>query len=103
MDIYQIIKRPLVTEKGTHQSEQSFEATRSKPARGGSFAFAVHADASKPMIREAVEKIYKVKVLSVRTANYLGKRRRVRYKTGRAANWKKAVVVLHSDYHLDLF
>ena len=55
------------------------------------------------MIREAVEKIYKVKVLSVRTANYLGKRRRVRYKTGRAANWKKAVVVLHSDYHLDLF
>ena len=46
MDIYQITKRPLVTEKGTHQSEQSFEATRSKPARGGSFAFAVHADAS---------------------------------------------------------
>ena len=103
MDIYQIIKRPLVTEKGTPQSEQSFEATRSKPSRGGSFAYAVHADASKPMIREAVEKIYKVKVLSVRTANYLGKRRRVRYKTGRTANWKKAVVVLHADYHLDLF
>ena len=102
MDIYQIIKRPLVTEKGTHQSEQSFEATHSKPARGGSFAFAVHAQATKPMIREAVEQLYRVKVLSVRTANYLGKRRRVRYKTGRTANWKKVVVVLHSDYHLDL-
>ena len=103
MDIYQIIKRPLVTEKGTHQSEQSFAATRSKPARGGSFAFAVHACATKPMIREAVEKIYKVKVLSVRTANYLGKRRRVKYKMGRTANWKKAVVVLDTDHHLDLF
>ncbi len=103
MDIYQIIKRPLVTEKGTHQSQQSFEATRSERARGGSFAFAVHAKATKPMIKQAVEKIYKVKVLSVRTANYLGKRRRVRYKVGRTADWKKAVVVLDADYHLDLF
>ncbi|RJP40929.1 MAG: 50S ribosomal protein L23 [Phycisphaerales bacterium] len=103
MDIFEIIKRPLVTEKGTHQSTQSHEATRTMPARGGSFAFEVHAAATKPMIKEAVEKIYRVKVLSVRTSNYLGKPRRVRYKRGRTPDWKKAVVVLHHDHHLDLF
>ena len=78
MDIYHIIKRPLVTEKGTHQASQSHEATRSKPARGGAFAFEVHPDASKPMIRQAIEKIYMVKVISVRTANRKGQSRRVR-------------------------
>ena len=90
MDIYHIIKRPLVTEKGTHQAAQSHEATRSKPARGGAFAFEVHPDASKPMIRQAIEKIYKVKVISVRTANRKGKSRRVRASVGKTANWKRA-------------
>lgn len=103
MDIYHIVKKPLVTEKGTHQSQQSHDATRTRNARGGSYSFEVHRDASKPMIRAAIEKIYNVKVLSVRTANRLGKRRRVRYKMGTTASWKKAVVVLHSDYHIDLF
>ncbi len=103
MDIYHVIKRPLVTEKGTHQSHQSHEATRHQPARGGSYAFEVHPDASKATIRQAIEKIYSVKVLSVRTANRKGKPRRVRYKMGTTARWKKAVVVLHSDHHIDLF
>ncbi len=103
MDIYQVVKRPLVTEKGTFQSQQSHEATRSKRARGGAYAFQVHPDASKPMIKQAIEKIYNVKVLSVRTANRQGKRRRVRYKTGKTPDWKKAVVVLPADFHIDLF
>ena len=103
MDIYHIVKRPLVTEKGTHQSQQLHDATRHMPARGGAYAFAVHPRASKPKIKEAIEKIYNVKVLSVRTARRKGKTRRVRYKTGTTAEWKKAVVVLHSDYHIDLF
>jgi len=103
MDIYHIVKRPLVTEKGTHQSGQRFEATRSQPARGGSYAFEVNANASKPEIKQAIEKIYNVKVLSVRTATRRGKSRRVRYKTGRTADWKKAVVVLDADSHIDLF
>lgn len=103
MDIYQIIKRPLVTEKGTHQSQQSHEATKSRPARGGAYAFEVHPDASKPMIREAIEKIYNVKVAAVRTANRTGKRRRVRYKMGKTADWKRAVVVLDANHHIDLF
>ncbi|UCE58847.1 MAG: 50S ribosomal protein L23 [Phycisphaerales bacterium] len=103
MDIYQVVRQPLVTEKGTHQSQQSFRATKTKRARGGSFAFEVHPEASKAIIKQAIEKIYRVRVLSVRTANHKGKARRVRYKTGKTADWKKAVVVLHADHHIDLF
>ena len=103
MDIYHIIKRPLVTEKGTHQSTRSFDATKSRRARGGSYSFEVHADASKPEIRQAIEKIYNVKVLDVRTSNRKGKARRVRYKTGKTVDWKKAVVVLDANSHIDVF
>ena len=103
MDIYHIVKRPLVTEKGTHQSQQSYGQTKTRVARGGSYTFEVHRDASKPMIRHAIEKIYSVKVQAVRTANHRGKARRVRYKIGKTAAWKKAVIVLHPDHHIDLF
>ena len=103
MDIYHIIKRPLVTEKGTHQSAQSHGATRHMPARGGAYAFEVHPEASKPQIKLAVEKIYNVKVQSVRTSRRKGKMRRVRFKVGKRADWKKAVVVLSSADHIDLF
>lgn len=103
MDIYHTIIRPLVTEKGTHQSQQSHDATNTRPARGGAYAFEVHADANKAQIRQAVEKIYNVRVQSIRTATRHGKRRRYRMAIGRTRNWKKAVVVLHPDYHIDLF
>jgi large subunit ribosomal protein L23 len=103
MDIYHTIVRPLVTEKGTHQSQVSHEATRSRPARGGAYAFEVHPDASKAQVREAVEKIYNVKVQTIRTAIRSGKRRRYRYTYGQTRSWKKAVVVLKPDYHIDLF
>lgn len=103
MDIYHIIKRPLVTEKGTHQSTLSHEETNWKVARGGSFTFEVHPEATKPQIRQAIEKIYNVKVLSVRTAVQRGKRRRYRFTYGQTPHWKKAVVVLEPGYHIDLF
>ncbi len=103
MDVYHIIKRPLVTEKGTHQASHSFAATRSKPARGGSFTFEVHADASKPMIKKAVEEIYSVKVLSVRTSKRHGKLRAYRGRVGKTRGKKRAIVVLHADHHIDLF
>ncbi len=103
MDIYHVIKRPLVTEKGTHQAQKSHAATNHNPARGGAFAFEVHRDATKATIKQAVEKIYNVKVLAVRTATRKGKMRRVRFKAGRTSDWKKAVVVLHADHHIDLF
>ncbi len=103
MDIYHIVRRPLVTEKGTHQAQQSYPETQSRRARGGSYTFEVHPEASKPQIKQAVEKIYRVKVLSVRTANRKGKPRRVRFKIGKTADWKKAVVVLDANSHIDLF
>ncbi len=103
MDIYHTIVRPLVTEKGTYQSQQSHEETNSRDARGGSYSFEVHPDANKAQIKQAIEKIYSVKVLSIRTANRKGKPRRVRYKRGVTKHWKKAVVVLDRASHIDLF
>lgn len=103
MDIYHIIKRPLITEKGTHQAQKSHEATKSTAARGGAFAFEVDKTASKAAIKQAVEKIYNVKVQSVRTSIRKGKTRRLRFKIAKRPDWKKAVVVLHADHHIDLF
>ena len=91
-DIYAVVVRPLVTEKGTHQS-QSLNA----------YAFEVSPDANKAQIKQAVEKIYQVKVAEVRTANRKGKQRRTGYRWGKTRHWKKAVVVLHPDHHIDLF
>jgi len=91
-DIYGVIIRPLITEKGTHQSE-----TRN------AYAFEVAAEANKAQIRQAIEKIYNVKVLEVRTANRKGKPRRSGYKWGTTSHWKKAVVVLHEEHRIDLF
>ncbi len=103
MDIYHIVKRPLVTEKGTHQSQQSHGRTKHMPPRSGAYTFEVHPEASKPQIRQAIEKIYGVRVQSIRTSRRTGKARRVRFKVGKTADWKKAVVVLRGDHHIDLF
>jgi len=91
-EIYHVIIRPLVTEKGTYQAE-----TRN------AYAFEVNPDANKAQIRRAVEDIYNVKVLSVRTAVRKGKPRRSGYQWGTTRHWKKAVVVLHEDDRIDLF
>ncbi len=103
MDIYHIVRRPLVTEKGTHQSRQAHSATRTRAGRGGAYSFEVHPEANKIEIRDAIEKIYSVKVSNVRTSLHQGKQRRVRFKTGVTRQWKKAVVVLKPNYHIDLF
>lgn len=91
-DIYGIIVRPLITEKSTHQSEVR-----------NAYTFEVSPEANKTQIRQAVEKIYNVKVLSVRTARRKGKPRRHRYRWGTTRHWKKAVVVLHEEHRIDLF
>jgi len=91
--IYNIIIKPLVTEKGTFQSEAM-----------KAYAFQVASWANKAQIKQAVEGIYNVKVLKVRTANRKGKPRRVRWNQwGATKHWKKAVVILHEDHHIDLF
>jgi len=92
MDDYNIIIRPLITEQGMH-----FASTR------GAYSFEVNKRANKTQIKNAVEKIYSVRVNKVRTANLTGKYRRRGRNFGRTPAWKKAVVVLEPDYHIDLF
>ncbi len=97
MDIYHTVIRPLVTEKSTHQARQSSKVG------GGSYSFEVHPLANKTQIRDAIEKIYGVKVLDVRTSNRPGKVRRFRFKFGQTRQTKKAVVTVDKDSHIDLF
>lgn len=92
MDIHNVIIRPIVTEKGTHQSRTL-----------NAYAFEVHRDANKFQIRQAVETMYGVKVADVRTANQKGKPRRHGFRWSQSKAWKKAVVELHPDHHIDLF
>jgi len=80
---YDIIRRPVITEKGLTLKEDA-----------GTLCFEVSDRASKTQIKEAIEKIFKVKVEHVRTMNVPGKeRRRGRY-TGYRPDWKKAYVKL---------
>ena len=69
----------------------------------GAYSFEVNKKANKQEIRNAIEKIYSVKVNKVRTANLKGKYRRRGRSFGQTASWKKAVVFLEPDYHIDLF
>jgi large subunit ribosomal protein L23 len=80
---YQIIRRPVITEKGLGVKET--EAT---------LVFEVSSKASKTEIKNAVQNIFKVKVDTVRTANFVGKERRRGKFTGFRPDWKKAYVRL---------
>lgn len=83
--VYDVIRRPLVTEKGVTKKEN--ERT---------LCFEVHADANKTQIRQAVEQLFKVKVEDVRTSTTAGKLRRRGKFAGYRADWKKAYVKLES-------
>jgi large subunit ribosomal protein L23 len=69
----------------------------------GAYTFEVNRKANKVQVKNAVEEIYGVKVQKVRTANRKGKHRRRGRTIGRTTNWKKALVFLEQDYHIDLF
>jgi large subunit ribosomal protein L23 len=92
LEPYQVVLRPLITEKATHLSE-----------RHNAYTFEVNAKANKTEIKEAVEVLFNVKVADVRTQNRRGKLRRYRLKVGRMRNWKKAIVALHDDYRIDFY
>jgi large subunit ribosomal protein L23 len=92
MDDHEIIVKPLITEQSTHMANTK-----------NAYAFEVNTSASKPMIKAAIERLYEVKVKDVRTANRVGKKRRRGRFYGQKSDWKKAVVVLDSEYHIDLF
>lgn len=92
MDNTNIIIKPLVTEKSTH-----LQTTRN------AYAFQVSPNANKPEIKKAVEKLYNVKVVDVRTMNRKGKPRRTKYKMTTKSDWKRAIVVLDENSRIDLF
>ena len=83
MKTQDIIQRPLVTEKGVTKKDN--ERT---------LCFAVSLDANKTQVKSAVERLFKVKVQEVRTANFEGKMRRRGRFTGYRSDWKKAYVKL---------
>lgn len=97
MDIYHTIVRPIITEKSSHQARSSGEG------RGGTYTFEVMAHANKSEIRDAVEKIYNVHVVSIRTQNRLGKARRWKQFYGKTPTIKRAVVTVDKDSLIDLF
>ena len=80
---YQIIRRPIITEKGLGVKETQHTVV-----------FEVAVAATKTQIKEAVQKIFKVKVVAVRTANFYGKFRRRGRTEGYRRDWKKAYVKL---------
>jgi large subunit ribosomal protein L23 len=92
MDIYQIIKKPLITEKGTRQKESYNQ-----------ICLRVDRRANKVEIRQAVEQLFKTRVLEVKTLNMTGKKRRVGRSTGTRADWKKAIVKLAPGKTIEFF
>lgn len=92
LEPHQIVLRPLVTEKGVHRS-----------SRQNQYAFEVNSLADKDDIREAIEALFDVRVVKVRTQNRRGKPRRYRFKFGRTNAWKKALVTLDAEHRIDFF
>ncbi len=92
LSVQDVVKRPLITEK----NERAREAARH-------YAFEVHRDATKIQVKEAVETLFKVHVLAVRTAIARGKTKRVGRNVGRRPNWKKAFVTLKEGETIALF
>jgi large subunit ribosomal protein L23 len=87
-----IIRRPLITEKSTRQKYESRQ-----------YIFEVHRDANKIEIQSAVERLFKVKVLQVRTSNVLGKVKRLGRRYGKRPDWKKAIITLKEGDRIDFF
>ncbi len=88
----QVILSPLVTEKSTLATEKANQVV-----------FKVRPDASKNRIRTAIEDLFKVTVVEVRTSNFMGKKRRRGKSVGRQRDWKKAYVTLKQGDRIELF
>jgi large subunit ribosomal protein L23 len=92
LEPYQVLYRPLVTEKGTRLSQDH-----------NFYTFEVNPLATKHDIRKAVETMWDVRVVKIRTQNRVGKPRRHRLKVAHTAAWKKAIVQLHEDDRIAFF
>lgn len=89
---YQILRRPLVTEKSTTAKEEL-----------NKLCFEVDRRANKIEIKQAVEQIFKVNVLDVATANIRGKKKRVGRHFTRRPDWKKAMVTIKAGQRVEFF
>ncbi|RLS59087.1 MAG: 50S ribosomal protein L23 [Planctomycetota bacterium] len=92
LEPYQVIIRPLVTEKGTYLSESRHQ-----------YQFEVNPAATKADIKKAIQVLWNVRVLDVRTQVYKGKPRRWKMRLGRTQDWKKAIVKLHAEDNIAFF
>lgn len=92
MNLHDVIRKPLVTEKSTIEREENHV-----------FSFAVDPRANKHDVRRAVETLFDVKVLEVRTMRQPRKLRRVGRHMGRRAEWKKALVRLAEGQSIEFF
>jgi len=92
MNPYEIVKRPLITEKSTIQKEANNQ-----------LSFEVDRKANRVEIRHAVEKIFNVRVVRVRTMQTKGKVKRVGRTLGKRRDWKKAVVTLARGENIEFF
>ena len=92
LEPYQIVLRPLITEKGTHQFTHH-----------NAYPFEVNLWATKDQIKAAVEELFNVRVKKVRTQQRVGKHRRYRFRVGKLPNWKKAIVTLHEEDKIEFF
>jgi large subunit ribosomal protein L23 len=92
LEPHQVIVKPRVTEKGMFQSQELNQYT-----------FQVNPKATKHDIKQAVEKLFEVKVAKVATQARKGKPRKYRFTSGRTKSWKKAVVTLAGDHRIDFF
>jgi large subunit ribosomal protein L23 len=87
-----VVISPLVTEKGTIAGE-----------KGNQVVFRIRPNASKDQVRAVIEDLFKVTVVKVRTANFLGKERRRGRTVGRRPNWKKAYITLKKGDRIEIF
>jgi large subunit ribosomal protein L23 len=92
LEMHQVVLAPIVSEKCTHLVE-----------RHNTYAFRVHALATKTQIKEAVEHLFDVHVESIRTQNRKGKSRRYKTVIGKTSSWKKAYVSLNENDRINLF
>ena len=90
--VYQVLKRPVITEKSNSLREERNQ-----------FVFEVAIDANKIEVRDAVQKLFGVRVVDVRTQIVRGKVKRLRRSFGKQPNWKKAIVTLHDEDSIELF
>lgn len=91
MDLYRIVKRALITEKSVIVKDEF-----------NKYVFEVDPRANKIEIGNAVEKLFKVKVLDVHVMNVAGKKKRIGRTVGRKSDWKKALVTLAPGNRIDV-